>query len=391
MKLLCNWRERTLHYFDYAATTPLHPSAAHVYGELSQLCYGNTSSLHEVGTEAQNMLSFCREELAKMLGVDSAGVYFTAGGTESNLLSIISLAKANRHKGNHIITTMGEHPSIDSALEYLKEDGFIVTTIPFTKEGIVNLELFENALTSETVLASIQHVNPEIGTIQPLNKIAEILKDRAILLHSDCVQSFGKIDLKSIGSIVDGLTISSHKVYGPKGVGATYIHPRHRLVPVFPGLVHESGFRGGTVNVPGIAAFTTAADHLLKIEHQDKSFRDAFLNKIQKHHELFTIYQSCNRDLQFQNIIGLGVRNVEGQLIMLELNRLGFAISTGSACQVGKQHTSKAMMALQVPSQQAREFIRISFGQDTTLDSVKKLADRLIEIAIKTRTPIKVN
>ncbi|MEK4091682.1 MULTISPECIES: IscS subfamily cysteine desulfurase [unclassified Viridibacillus] len=380
-----------MHYFDYAATTPLHPSAAHVYGELSQLCYGNTSSLHEVGTEAQNMLSFCREELAKMLGVDSAGVYFTAGGTESNLLSIISLAKANRHKGNHIITTMGEHPSIDSALEYLKEDGFIVTTIPFTKEGIVNLELFENALTSETVLASIQHVNPEIGTIQPLNKIAEILKDRAILLHSDCVQSFGKIDLKSIGSIVDGLTISSHKVYGPKGVGATYIHPRHRLVPVFPGLVHESGFRGGTVNVPGIAAFTTAADHLLKIEHQDKSFRDAFLNKIQKHHELFTIYQSCNRDLQFQNIIGLGVRNVEGQLIMLELNRLGFAISTGSACQVGKQHTSKAMMALQVPSQQAREFIRISFGQDTTLDSVKKLADRLIEIAIKTRTPIKVN
>ncbi|MEK5481862.1 IscS subfamily cysteine desulfurase [Viridibacillus sp. FSL R5-0888] len=380
-----------MHYFDYAATTPLHPSAAHVYGELSQLCYGNTSSLHEVGTEAQNMLSFCREELAKMLGVDSAGVYFTAGGTESNLLSIISLAKANRHKGNHIITTMGEHPSIDSALEYLKEDGFIVTTIPFTKEGIVNLELFENALTSETVLASIQHVNPEIGTIQPLNKIAEILKERAILLHSDCVQSFGKIDLKSIGSIVDGLTISSHKVYGPKGVGATYIHPRHRLVPVFPGLLHESGFRGGTVNVPGIAAFTTAADHLLKIEHQDKSFRDAFLNKIQKHHELFTIYQSCNRDLQFQNIIGLGVRNVEGQLIMLELNRLGFAISTGSACQVGKQHTSKAMMALKVPSQQAREFIRISFGQDTTLDSVKKLADRLIEIAIKTRTPIKVN
>ncbi|MGE7919055.1 IscS subfamily cysteine desulfurase [Viridibacillus sp. NPDC093762] len=380
-----------MHYFDYAATTPLHPIAAHIYGELSQLCYGNTSSLHEVGTEAKNMLALCREELAKMLGVDSAGVYFTAGGTESNLLSIISLAKANRHKGNHIITTMGEHPSIDSALEYLKEDGFIVTTIPFTEEGIVNLELFENALTSETVLASIQHVNPEIGTIQPLHKIAKILKERAILLHSDCVQSFGKIDLKSIASIVDGLTISSHKVYGPKGVGATYIHPRHQLVPVFPGLVHESGFRGGTVNVPGIAAFTTAADHLLKIEHQGTSFRDAFLNKIQKHHELFTIYQSCNRDLQFQNIIGLGVRNVEGQLIMLELNRLGFAISTGSACQVGKHHTSKAMMALQVPSQQAREFIRISFGQDTTLDSVNKLADRLIEIAIKTRTPTKVN
>ena len=124
-----------MHYFDYAATTPLHPEAAHVYGKLSQGCYGNTSSLHEVGAEAQNMLAFCREELAEMLGVHSAGIYFTGGGTESNLLAIISLAKANRHKGNHIVTTVGEHPSIDSALAYLQEDGFTVTVIPFTRDG----------------------------------------------------------------------------------------------------------------------------------------------------------------------------------------------------------------------------------------------------------------
>ncbi|MFJ7933503.1 IscS subfamily cysteine desulfurase [Sporosarcina sp. NPDC096371] len=372
-----------MHYFDYAATTPLHPEAAHIYGKLSQGCYGNTSSLHEVGAEAQNMLTFCREELAGMLGVHSAGIYFTGGGTESNLLSIISLAKANRHKGNHIVTTVGEHPSIDSALAYLQEEGFTVTTIPFTEEGFVDLQLFQKALTSKTILVSIQHVNPEIGTIQPLEEIASLLHERSILLHSDCVQSFGKINLKPIAQIVDSLTISSHKVYGPKGVGAAYIHPRHRLVPVFPGSVHESGFRGGTVNVPGIAAFVTAATYANNIDHHCASFRHAFLEKIMRHPKHFTVYQTSVAEKQLPHIIGLGVKNIEGQLIMLELNRLGFAISTGSACQIGQQHTSKAMMALQVDTQQAKEFIRISFGSSTTMDSVHKLANHLIESALK--------
>ncbi|MEK5037991.1 IscS subfamily cysteine desulfurase [Sporosarcina sp. FSL K6-3457] len=380
-----------MHYFDYAATTPLHPKAAHVYSKLAQACYGNTSSLHEVGAEAQNMLALCREELAAMLGVHAAGLYFTGGGTESNLLSIISLAKANRHQGNHIITTAGEHPSIDSALAYLQEDGFTITTIPFTKEGFVDLQLFEKALTSDTILVSIQHINPEIGTIQPLEKIAAIVKERSILLHSDCIQSFGKIDLKPIAQLVDSLTISSHKVYGPKGVGVAYIHPRHRLVPVFPGLVHEAGFRGGTVNVPGIAAFITAASHLNNLEHVYQTFRQAFLDKIMAYPHLFTIYQTSDNLQQLSQIIGLAVKNVEGQLIMLELNRLGFAISTGSACQVGQQHASKAMMALQIDPQQAKEFIRISFGNRTTIANVEALADCLIDIALKIRQPLMIN
>ncbi|WP_391118984.1 IscS subfamily cysteine desulfurase [Psychrobacillus sp. L3] len=383
-----------MYYFDYAATTPLHPEASNVYAKLSQACYGNTSSLHEVGGKAQNMLTFCREELASMLGVESAGVYFTSGGTESNLLSIISLAKANKHRGNHIITTLGEHPSVDSALDYLKEDGFIVTAIPFTKDGFIDLHLLEEALTSDTILVSVQHINPEIGTIQPLERIAAILKERSILFHSDCVQSFGKIDLKPIAKIVDSLTVSSHKVYGPKGVGAAYINPRHRLVPVFPGLVHESGFRGGTVNVPGIAAFITAAkktEETLKRKETYSTFRNAFLKKVMQQPELFTIYQSNDIDQQLPQIIGLGVKNVEGQLIMLELNRYGFAISTGSACKVGQQHASKVMLALQADLQKSKEFIRISFGSGTTLESIDELATKLIQIAQKIHAPIMKN
>ena len=383
-----------MNYFDYAATTPLHPEAANVYVKLAQQCYGNTSSLHEIGAEAQNMLTYCRQQIAEMLNVNSTGIYFTSGGTESNLLSIISLAKANRHKGNHIITTAGEHPSVDSAMTYLQEEGFTVTVIPFTREGVVDLDLFQKALTAQTILASVQHINPEIGTIQPLEQIAAILRERNILLHSDCVQSFGKVDVKPVARLVDSLTISSHKIYGPKGVGMVYIHPRHRLIPVFPGLVNESGFRGGTVNVPGIAAFATAAVYANDSVEQSKSFRrlrDVFLKKVALHNKWFTVYQASHEARQLPHIIGLSVKNVEGQLIMLELNRRGFAISTGSACQVGQQQTSKAMMALQIDEQKAKEFIRISFGRDTTLENVNDLAECLIDITLRIQTLSVVN
>lgn len=382
-----------MHYFDYAASTPLHPEASHVFVKLSEQCYGNTSSLHDVGGVAQNMLALCRQEFADLLGIQTAGVYFTSGGTESNLLSIISLAKANRHRGKHIITTAGEHPSIDSALDYLQQEGFTVTVVPFDQSGHVDLQIFQKALREDTILASVQHINPEIGVIQPMEKIAELLKDRQILLHSDCVQSFGKMNLKPIAKIVDSLTVSSHKVYGPKGVGAAYIHPRHRIIPVFPGFVHEAGFRGGTVNVPGIASFITAAILCAKNSYDTKKYkalRSIFMDELNKHSELFTIYEASTAEAQLPQIIGLGVNNVEGQLIMLELNRYGFAISTGSACQVGQQHSSKAMLALQVDPQRAKEFIRISFGHSTTIVCVQQLVGQLIQIAKQVRSVMMV-
>lgn len=372
-----------MYYFDYAATTPLHPDAAYVYGKLSQECYGNTSSLHEVGGEAKNMLALCRNEFAELLGVPPAGIYFTSGGTEGNILSIISLAQANRHLGTHIVTSAGEHPSVDSALEYLKKDGFTVTVVPFDENGLVDLDLFDMALQNDTILVSIQHINPELGTIQPLEQIAELLAGRTILLHSDCVQSFGKIDIKPIAKVVDCLTVSSHKVYGPKGVGAVYIDPYQRIVPVFPGGVHESGFRGGTVNVPGIAAFVTAAKMCSRHDFGSGEFwhlRALIMDELKNYADLFTIYESSDHLSQLPQIIGLCVKNIEGQLMMLELNRLGFSISTGSACQIGQQHASKAMMALQVDSQRAKEFIRISLGASTTAESILALTRSLIEV-----------
>lgn len=383
-----------MHYFDYAATTPLHPKAATMYKKIAQNCYGNTTSLHEIGTEAQNIVSYCRQQLANKLGVDSAGLYFTGGGTESNLLSIISLAKANQHKGKHIITTLGEHPSIDSAMEYLQNAGFTITKIPFTPDGVIDTDLLKEAITDETILISAQHSNPEIGTIQPIEIISQFAKERGILLHSDCIQSFGKVNLKPIAKLVDSLTISGHKIYGPKGIGIVYINPRHRIVPVFPGLIHEDGFRGGTINVPAIAALTEAVHQteiLLEHEHNLQKYRQTFISKLEGHSDSFTVFTSKTEENQLPHIVGLSVTNIEGQLMMLELNRHGFAISTGSACQVGQLTSSKIMIALQIEPQRAKEFIRISFGKSTTLENVNALADQILLIQkelSKTKTPL---
>lgn len=372
-----------MNYFDYAASTPMTAEAVHVFSSLSQQCYGNTTSLHDIGTEASNILSLSRKTIATLLDVEEAGIYFTSGGTESNLLSIISLALAQRSRGNHLIVSAGEHPSVDQAMEYLQDQGFHVTTIPFNKNGMIQLDVLEKAITKQTILVSVQHINPEIGTIQPIAEIAELLKDRHIILHCDAVQSFGKVDIRPITAIVDSITVSSHKVYGPKCVGAVYIHPKHRFQPVFPGVVHERGFRGGTVNVPGIAAFATAAqacvgNHSIATY---RHFRSLLIDPLQTNRHLFTIYEALNEEQQLPQIIGLGVRHLEGQLMMLELNRKGFAVSTGSACQVGQQQTSKIMYAMGIPADQAREFIRISFGQSTTEESVKQLSNQLLTIA----------
>ena len=279
-------------------------------------------------------------------------------------------------------------------MTYLQEEGFTVTVIPFTREGVVDLDLFQKALTAQTILASVQHINPEIGTIQPLEQIAAILRERNILLHSDCVQSFGKVDVKPVARLVDSLTISSHKIYGPKGVGMVYIHPRHRLIPVFPGLVNESGFRGGTVNVPGIAAFATAAGYANDSVEQSKSFRrlrDVFLKKVALPINVYSLSSKITQAQQLPHIIGLSVKNVEGQLIMLELNRLGFAISTGSACQVGQQQTSKAMMALQIDHKKQRNSSGFLLVVSTTLENVNDLAECLIDITLRIQTLSVVN
>ena len=374
-----------MHYFDYAATTPTCREAADIWVSVSQQHFGNTTSLHDAGGDAQHVLSFGRTTLSRLLGIRPDGLYFTSGGTESNSLALVSLAQSARKKGKHIILSAAEHPSLHSAAIYLKQIGFRISYVPFTQNGLVDLQALQNAITDDTTVVSVQHCNPEIGTIQPIKELGAFLRPKGIYLHSDCVQSFGKLPLEDIGPLVDSLSVSSHKVHGPKGVGAVYIDPKIRTVPLFRGATQEKGFRGGTVNVPGIAAFAAAAELARPEPAKYAELRTLFLGILARHEDLFTVYGSTEDTEQLPQIIGLGVKHLEGQWVMLELNRRGFAVSTGSACQVGQQQSSMTMGAMNIPAHSAKGLVRISFGETSTEENVAQLAEALLEVALSNR------
>ncbi|WP_018664695.1 IscS subfamily cysteine desulfurase [Heyndrickxia acidiproducens] len=368
-----------MYYFDYAATTQMSKQALQAFIETAENDYGNSESLHDVGSNAREVLEKSRSFIAEYLGIPKEGLYFTSGGTEGNLLSVISLAKGARKKGKHVISSMAEHASVHAALRFLEQSGFEVTRIPFTKNGIVDLGALQSAIRPDTVLVSIQHINPEIGTIQPIREISQLVKPKGILFHSDCVQSFGKADVASMLPFVDSITVSSHKIHGPKGVGAVYIHPACVFNPVFPHLSHENGFRGGTVNVPGIAGFAAAVEEIkIGYQHQDLELR-----KLLKQAAGDAVhFIESDHDFQMPSIIGAMIPGVQGQLVMLECNKEGFAISTGSACQENHEGGSKAVEAMGYSKEATDQFFRISFGRYTTRKEVILLGKALKKIAL---------
>ncbi|CRK84284.1 IscS subfamily cysteine desulfurase [Neobacillus massiliamazoniensis] len=369
--------------FDYAATTPLDYEAAEIYVKAATEYYGNSSSLHDIGGQSNALLENCRKELASLLGVDKKGLYFTSGGSEGNFLAIEALLSSPNKTGKHILIAMAEHSSVHGVVKRLEKAGYQITLLPFNSSGVIDLFQLEKRITPETVLISIQHVNSEIGTIQPIEIIAKICKDKHIHFHSDFVQSFGKIDLKNTASLVSSFSFSGHKIYGPKGIGGVFISPSISWSPFFPGGTHEKGFRPGTINVPAIAAMTVAAQKIDKQLQEDHrrflSLRKAFIEEISPIKDSVQIFQA-GEDSQLPQIIGMRISGIEGQWMMLECNRLGYAISTGSACQIGMQTPSKTMQALGLDMREAKEFIRISFGKSTTLDNVQKLAQTLVNI-----------
>ncbi|WP_312470953.1 IscS subfamily cysteine desulfurase [Neobacillus sp.] len=368
-------------YFDFAATTPLDSEAAEVYVKVATGYFGNSSSLHDIGGQAHVLLENCREELANFLGIDKNGLFFTSGGSESNFLAIEALLSSPKKQGNHIITGMAEHSSIHGVLHRLTD--YHITYLPLNSSGLIDEDKLLNSITPETVLITIQHVNSEIGTIQPIENIAQICKAQNIHFHSDFVQSIGKIDLTRIASLVSSFSFSGHKIYGPKGVGGVYIDPTITWCPFIPGGSHEKGFRPGTMNVPAIAAMTVAAQKirrgLAEANQKYRLLRKAFIEALNPIKDWVTIYQSED-EAQLPSIIGLRILGIEGQWMMLECNRLGYAISTGSACQIGMQTPAKVTQALGLNNEEAKGFIRISFGNSTTIVDVVRLGENIVEI-----------
>jgi len=367
-------------YFDYAASCPLDTEAAELYVKAATDYYGNSQSLHDVGHVANTFLENCRKEFSKLLNVETDGIFFTSGGSESNLLGIRALLSAPLKKGKHIVTCMAEHASILHVMKMLETEGYEVTYLPLNTQGQVEVAVFKQVLRDDTILVSTQHANPEIGTLQPILELAALCHQQQVLLHSDCVQSFGKTPIQEVAQAVDALSISGHKFYGPKGTGVAYVNPRVAWKPFLEGTTHEKGFRPGTVNVPGILAMTLAAQKVASSLYEEMDrftfLRKTFLEELEEVKAQITVYLG-----QLPGMIGMRIHGIEGQWVMLECNRHGYAISTGTACHTGMLEPSKTMTAIGVKEKSAKEFFRISFGKQTTEKDVRELALLLAKLA----------
>lgn len=360
-------------YLDYAATSPMSPEALQAYYEVAQRYYGNSASLHDAGGQANYFVEQARALIAKKLGVSSDGVIFTGSGTEGNLLAILSVAMASK-KGKHIITSQAEHTSVHAAFNTLEKMGYEVTKLPLHENGCVNIAQLTEAIRKDTALITIQHVNSEIGSIQPVDEIASIAQKANVFFHVDCVQSFCKRSTKSFCEHVDAVTVSAHKIGGPKGCGAVYINPKIRVQSLTPGVTHERGLRGGTLDTPAIVAFSVATERYSYERQHYEALRQYVRTHLPKTSRIVDARE------QLPNICGLLMEKVEGQYVLLKLNEAGICISTGSACDQQNESGTKAILSMGYTTEEARQFFRISFGPTTTFEEIDQLIAILSEV-----------
>lgn len=364
-------------YLDHAATTPIRKEALEAFIHASETYFGNPNSLHDHGVQAHGMLEKSRSIWATMIHGEKDGIYFTSGGTESNQLAVLSLLAGNKERGNHIITTEVEHSSLYNLFKQLDGDQYDVTFLPLNDQGIIDVEMVKEAIRPTTVLASIHHGNSEVGFIQPIAELGSIFDDHKIIFHVDCVQTFGHVPIDVKRYRIDSLSISSHKIYGPKGTGLAYMNPRMKWRSQVENTTHENGFRPGTVDVPSIVAFTVAGQLMLeeleKKAKQYKSLRTLFIHSLRQ--ELPQVQVIMNEASQLPHIISLVFPEYEGQHVMLECNERRIHVSTGSACQVGMQNPSRTLLSLGKDEMEAKQLVRLSMGRNTTEEQLLRCID----------------
>lgn len=372
-------------YLDYAATTPMSEEALNAYQQAARRFFGNSQSLHDVGSEAERALEGSRKLIAGSLNAEPRGLFFTGSGSEASFLALVSLVHANRSGGNHIITTQVEHSSVRNAFTWLEGHGFRVTRLPVRESGQIDPEELLQALSDQTILVSIQHVNSETGIIQSLEEIGAVLSSHQALFHSDMIQSFGKLPLDINKWGVQSLSVSAHKIHGPKGIGACYISPTISWSPFIPGTTHEHGFRPGTLDIPSAVAFATAvketsANREGNFEHVNRLKTTLIENLTARCGQAITV--EGNPQLGSPYILGLRVYGMEGQFAMLECNQKGLGISTGSACRINEQKPSATLLAMGRSKEEAGNFVRLSFDPQTTESEIEESA-RILQAVIE--------
>ena len=371
-------------YLDNAATTPVDREVIEEMLPYFTQKYGNASSLHSFGREARDAIEGSRERVAELIGAKSEEIIFTAGGTESDNIAIKGIA-FRKGKG-HIITSQIEHPAVMATCQHLERKGFDVTYLPVDRYGMVNPEDVENAIRDDTILLTIMHANNEIGTIEPIEQIARIAKERGIPFHTDAVQSVGKIPVDVSKLDVDMLSISSHKIYGPKGVGALFIKEGLSLEPVMHGGGHEKGLRPSTENVPGIVSLGKACELAESRMEEDMKNMIRLRNKlVEGVLEIEESYLNGHPEKRLPNNAHFRFEAVEGESLLLSLDDKGIAGSTGSACSSKKLKPSHVLLAIGLNEVQAHGSLRLTLGRENTEEEIDYVIETLPEIVEKLR------
>ncbi len=376
-------------YMDYAATTPVDPRVFKAMKPYFSEEYGNSVSLHKEGREAKEALEQSRKIVAEMMNAKPNEVIFMGSATESTNMALKGVAFANRKKGKHIVTSRIEHHCVLEPARWLEKQGFKITRLPVDKFGFIDTKQLENAIRKDTILVSIMHANNEIGTIQDIKKIGKICQEKGVYFHSDAAQSFGKVPIDAKKMNIDLLSISSHKMYGPKGVGGLYIKKGTKIEPLLHGGGHEFRKRSSTVNVAGIVGFAEAARIQKKEMASDAKNQTALRNKLIN--ELLKIEDAQltgHPTKRLPNNASFWFAYIEGESLLMQLDMNGVSASTGSACSSASLEASHVLLAIGLKPQEAHGSLRLSLGKYTTnedvdyvLEVVPKSVERLRQIS----------
>lgn len=370
-------------YLDHAATSPMHPDVACKMLPYMTEIFGNPSSIHHYGRQSRHALDEARQSISHSIGAKPTEIIFTSGGTEADNLALIGVALANREKGNHIITTVIEHHAVLHTCEFLEAEGFEVTYLPVDENGLVSIKDIEEALTTETIIVSIMYGNNEVGVVQPIKEIGELIKDHQAVLHTDAVQAFGLIPIQVNELGVDLLSVSGHKINGPKGTGFLYAREGIKITPNLYGGEQERKRRAGTENVAGIIGLAHAV-HLSKQNLQERradylKFQEIFTGTLNQHKIVFNINGKSVESLPHIINLSFPKTNVESMLVNLDL--AGVSASSGSACTAGSIDPSHVLVAMfGRNSDRVKSSIRFSFGLGNTEEQVRKAAEETVKV-----------
>lgn len=371
-------------YFDNSATTRVTDSVKDIVVKTMTEDYGNPSSMHMVGVEAEKYIKTAKENIAKILKVDEKEIYFTSGGTEGNNLAIVGVVEANKRSGNKIITTEIEHASVASPMKYLEKEGYNVVYLPVDRYGVVDMESLKKEMSEDTILVSVMHVNNEVGAIEPVGEIGKYIKNinPKVVYHVDAIQAFGKMEIRPKKENIDILTVSGHKIHGPKGSGFIYIKKNTKINPIISGGGQQDGIRSGTENVPGIAGIGQAAkdcyDNLEQNVQRMTELKDYLIDRLSEI-EGVTI-NSRKGSEGAPHIVSASFRGVRSEVLLHALEDKGIYVSAGSACSSNRPSISRTLKAMDIDKDLLGSTIRFSFSEFNSKEEIDYCMEQLNQL-----------